>query len=160
MSRLFLVVRLSSAHRPMSGMATALFGAKKDQGYDWLALQPVRSMRLAHEVIHAHGQAVEMPAQPWWPCWAFPPEPAGTDIPWSLDRKSRAGQMVLLVGTVRRHGVFHQGQEISTARWSMAAGHCAGIDTGKTTAARRDNFRLSAVGAVQMAQMRVILGRS
>jgi hypothetical protein len=84
----------------------ALSGAQKDQGCDWLALQPVRLMRLVHQVIHVHGQAVEMPEQPWWPCWVFPQEQAGTDIPWSLDQQSRAGQIVPPVGTVQRHGAF------------------------------------------------------
>ena len=125
----------------MSGMVMALSGAQKDQGYDWRALQPVRLMRPVHQVIHVPGQAVVMPEQLWWLCWVFPPEPTGMDIPWSLDQQLRAGQMVPPVGTVRRHGAFLQGQEISTARWSAVAGHYAGIVTGRIISARRDNFR-------------------
>jgi len=140
-SRSFRVVRLSNAHRPMSGMVMALSGAPRDQGYDWLALQPVRLMRPVHQAIHVLAQAVAMPEQHWWPCWVSTPEPAGMDIPWSLDQQSRADQMVPPVETVRRHGAFLLRQEISTARWSAVAGHYAGIVIGKIIAARRDHLR-------------------
>lgn len=114
-------------------------------------------MKLVHQVIHVHEQVVEMPEQPWWPCWVSPPEPAVTDILWSLDRQSRASQMVPPVGTVRRLGAFLRGQATSTVRWSMEAGHYAGTDIGTTTAVRHDNLRLKAVGLVHVAHMRVIL---